>query len=148
MPSTHLSLHYHIIFSTKERRQLIRDEWRERLHQYLGGCVKTAEGIPEKIGGVSDHVHLLVGLRATHCLADFIRDIKSNTSAWVKEELNVKLFSWQDGYGAFTVSNSMIVKVKAYIENQEEHHRRVDFRSEYLEFLKLHEVEYDEKYLW
>lgn len=148
MPSTHLSLHYHIIFSTKERRRLIRDEWRDRLHQYLGGCVKTAGGIPEIIGGVSDHVHLLIGLKATHCLADVIRDIKSNSSGWAHEELNMRLFSWQDGYGAFTVSSSMRERVRNYIAGQEEHHRRVDFRDEYLKILELHDVEYDEQYLW
>jgi putative transposase len=148
MPSTHLSLHYHIIFSTKERRQLIRDEWRERLHEYLGGCVRTAGGVPEKIGGISDHVHLLIGLKATHCLADVIRDIKSNSSGWVKNELNAHLFSWQDGDGAFTVSRSMLGKVRVYIENQTEHHRRANFKDEYLGFLKLHEVEYDENHVW
>lgn len=148
MPSTHLSLHFHIIFSTKERRAMISDEWRSRLHAYLGGCVKTCGGIPEAVGGTADHVHLLAGLKATHRLADVVRDVKANSTRWVKSEIGAKLFSWQDNYAAFTVSHSQIAKVAAYIRGQEEHHRRTDFRAEYLEFLQKHQVEYSDEYLW
>ena len=77
MPSTHLSLHYHIVFSTKERRAFIDERWRNQLHAYLGGAIRTTGGVAENVGGVADHVHLLIGLRATHCLADVIRDIKA-----------------------------------------------------------------------
>ena len=83
MPSTHLSLHVHVVFSTKERRSFIADDWRQDLHAYLGGCVKTINGIPLAIGGVADHVHLLLGMRATHCLADVVRDIKKSSSRWI-----------------------------------------------------------------
>lgn len=108
MPSTYLSLHYHLIFSTKERRRLIADSWRERLHAYLGGTARTLGGVPGAIGGTADHVHMLVGLRATHCLADVLREIKRSSSQWVHETLGVTEFSWQEGYGAFTVSASGI----------------------------------------
>jgi putative transposase len=123
-------------------------DWRRRLHAYMGGIVNDLGGIPETIGGVEDHVHLLVGLRATHCLADVLREIKASSSRWVHEELNNHLFSWQEGYGAFTVSASQLGAVKNYIANQEEHHRKKTFQEEYLEFLIQSGVEYDEKYLW
>ena len=112
MPSTHLSLHYHLIFSTKDRVALMHKDWRGRLHAYMGGIVNDLGGVPELISGVEDYVHLLVGLRATHRLADVVKEIKSSSSKWVHEELKKPLFSWQDGYGAFTVSASQIPIVK------------------------------------
>lgn len=148
MPATHLSLHFHIVFSTKDRHPFIADEWRNRLHEYLGGLVRTADGIPEAIGGPADHVHLLVGLRATHSLAPFVQDIKQTSSRWIHETIGVKNFAWQPGYGAFTVSVSNRDAVKEYIAHQVEHHRTKTFQEEYLAFLKKHDVEYDEKYLW
>ena len=89
MPSTHLSLHYHLVFGTKDHQPLVHKSWRPRLHQYLGGVVATLGGIAEAVGGVSDHVHLLVGLRATHCLADVLREVKSVSSGWVHDELRL-----------------------------------------------------------
>jgi putative transposase len=148
MASTHLSLYYHIVFSTKERRSLIIPAWRERLHRYLGAVVKNLDGIPQGIGGVADHVHLLVGLRATHCLANVVRDIKANSSRWLHEEIGVSMFSWQEGYGAFTVSAQSIPQVQEYIATQERHHNGVSFQQEYVEFLKRGLVEYDERFLW
>src|SRR5579885_589771 len=103
MGSTFLSLHYHIVFSTKDRRPLIRPEWRPHLHEYLGGTVRALGGVPEIIGGVEDHVHLLVGLRATHCLADVMCELKKASSIWVIKNHDHQ-FGWQDGYSAFTVS--------------------------------------------
>jgi len=148
MPSTHLSLHYHIIFSTKDRHPSIDLAWRENLHAYLGGCIKTLEAVPEEIGGVEDHVHLLVGLRATHCLADVMREIKKVSSRWVHEEMNVPRFAWQEGYGAFTVSASNIAAVRRYIATQAEHHRKRAFEDEYLDLLKKHQISFDERFLW
>ncbi|MFN0122021.1 MAG: IS200/IS605 family transposase [Blastocatellia bacterium] len=148
MPSTHLSLHYHLIFSKKGRIASMHKDWRDRLHTFMGGVVKDLNGIPETIGGVEDHVHLLVGLRATHCLSDVIKKIKAISSGWVHRELKKPLFSWQEGYGAFTVSASEIARVSAYIQRQEEHHRKQSFQDEYLAFLKKSGIEYDEKYLW
>jgi putative transposase len=148
MPSTHLSLHFHIIFSTKDRHPFITEDWRSRLHEYLGGLIREADGIPEAIGGTADHVHLLVGLRATHSLATFVQDIKQSSSRWIHESIGVKNFSWQPGYGAFTVSVSNCESVKAYIASQAEHHRKKSFQEEYVTFLKKHDVAYEEKYLW
>jgi len=106
MSSTHLSLHYHIVFGTKDHEPLIQPAWRGNLHAYLGGIIRTAGGIAESVGGVADHVHLLIGLRGTHRLADLLRDLKSVSSGWVHDEIGLRTFAWQEGYGAFTVSPS------------------------------------------
>jgi REP element-mobilizing transposase RayT len=148
MPSTHLSLHYHVVFSTKNREALIARSWREQLHAYLGGIIRNLDGIPEIVGGTADHVHLLVGLRATHSLADVLRTLKSVSSNWVHEQIKIVGFAWQEGYGAFTVSASQREAVREYIARQEEHHRLRTFQEEYIELLKRSGVEYDERYLW
>ena len=146
MGSTFLSLHYHIVFSTKERRLLIRDSWRSKMHEYLGGTVRGLGGIPEAIGGVADHVHLLVGLRATHCLADFMQELKKATSVWAKDSQEQD-FAWQDGYAAFTVSHTHIDPVKEYIRTQEEHHQQTGFVEELKRLLEKNGVEYKAEYL-
>lgn len=110
--------------------------------------MRTLGGVPEAVGGVSDHVHLLVGLRATHCLADVMCEVKSVSSRWVHETPGCGRFAWQEGYGAFTVSESQRIAVRRYIENQEEHHRTRTFREEYLELLKRHGVEFDGRYVF
>ena len=101
MPATHLSLHYHLVFGTKNHEPVITPAWRDRLHAYLGGVVRTLDGIPEAVGGVADHVHLLIGLRATHTLANVLRETKSVSFPWVHAEIGVSSFAWQEGYGAF-----------------------------------------------
>ncbi|HWI59924.1 MAG TPA: IS200/IS605 family transposase [Bacillota bacterium] len=138
MPSTHLSLHYHVVFSTKDRQPLIAEEWRGRLFEYLGGLIRAAEGIPEAVGGTTDQVHMLIGLRATHTLASFIQDIKQTSSHWVHETIGLKSFSWQPGYGAFTVSVSNREAVREYIAHQADHHRIKTFQEEYVAFLNKH----------
>ena len=148
MASTHLSLHYHLVFSTKDRIGMIAPAWRDRLHAFLGGVVKQLDGIPEAIGGVADHVHLLIGLGAMHRLADVMREIKSVSSRWVHDEIGVKLFSWQEGYGGFTVGAPQCPSVKQYIGQQEEHHRVKTYQEEYVDFLRRGGVEYDDRYLW
>ena len=146
MGSTFLSLHYHIVFSTKERRPFIRDAWRAEMHEYLGGTIRGLGGIPEAVGGVADHVHLLVGLRASHCLADFMQELKKATSIWTKDNHEPE-FGWQDGYAAFSVSGTHIEPVKEYIRTQEEHHRQTDFVEELKRLLEKNGVEYKPKYL-
>ena len=148
MPSTHLSLHYHVVFSTKGREPMIPPSWREQLHAYLGRVAANVDAVPQIIGGTGDHVHLLLGLRATHSLAEVVRRIKAVSSTWVHEDIKLPAFAWQEGYGAFTVSASKRQAVHDYIANQEEHHRRRTFQEEYLELLQRSGVEYDERYLW
>src|ERR1044071_8448622 len=146
MPSTHTSLHYHLIFSTKDRRPLITDDWREDLYGYLGGIVKNQNGIMLTIGGIEDHVHLLVGLKSSHRLDYFLRDLKADSSEWVHKEIGKRMFGWQKGYAAFSVSPSNIEGVKRYVLSQEQHHERKTFREEYVQFLKASGIEYDERY--
>ena len=148
MPSTHLSLHCHVVFSTKNHEPRIAAEWRERLHAYLGGVARQSGSIPEGVGGVADHVHLLLGLTATARLADVVRDIKAVSSSWVHDEIGDRAFAWQEGYGAFTVSPSHRENVRSYIARQEEHHRKRTFQDEYLGLLERCGVDFDERYLW
>jgi REP element-mobilizing transposase RayT len=145
--STFLSLHYHLVFSTKHRTPFIGENWAGRLHEYLGGTVSGLGGIPQAIGGVADHVHLLVGLKATHCLSDFLRDLKKSATAWVHDEIGAKEFAWQEGYAAFTVGATARDSVKRYIARQAEHHRIRPFREELIELLKRAEINYEERYL-
>ena len=147
MSSTYLSLHYHLVFSTQNREAIIAPEWRARLHDYLGGTVRGLGSYPEGVGGVADHVHLLVGLKATHCLSDVMRELKKASSTWVHEEVGLRSFAWQEGYAAFTVSATSREAVRSYIANQEEHHRVKSFREELVEMLNKAGIEYDPKYL-
>ncbi len=147
MPSTYLSLHYHLVFSTKHRAPVIADAWRPCLHDYLGGTIRGLGGYPEGVGGVADHVHLLIGLKATHALADVLRELKKASSAWVHQEIGVNDFAWQDGYAAFTVSPTSRPAIREYIANQEEHHRQRSFREELITMLDKAGVSFDPKYL-
>ena len=148
MPSTHTSLHFHLIFATKDRYPLIGNDWKARLHAYLGGLIRHLKGTPREINGMADHVHLLVGLRPTHCLADVLEQVKGVSSQWVHSEIGSRRFAWQTGYGGFTVSPSHLEAVSRYIRNQEIHHRKTTFQEEYLAFLNRSDVRYDERYLW
>jgi REP element-mobilizing transposase RayT len=105
------------------------------------------EAIPQCVGGVADHVHILAGLKATHRLADVMRDLKRASSEWIHATIGDRTFAWQEGYGAFTVSASMREDMRHYIERQEEHHRTRSFREEYIEFLRKSGVEFEERYL-
>jgi len=136
MAQTHLSLFVHLVFHTKGNRPCIREEWRKKLHAFLGGCLKTARCIPLAIGGTHDHVHLLVGFRATHCIADLVKGIKVASSKWAHSEIGYRMFGWQGGYGAFTVSPLQTEKVRNYIENQMEHHQAKSVQEEYVEMWK------------
>ena len=146
MPSTHTSLHYHLIFATKNREPMIAAPWRAELHSYLGGIVKGLDAQPQGVGGVADHIHLLVSLKSTHCLSDLMRELKKSSSSLIRDS-HLPSFQWQEGYAAFTVSASARESVKQYIANQEEHHRVKSFREELIGFLRKSGVEYDERYL-
>ena len=147
MPSTYLSLHYHLVFSTKHREPNIDLEWRPRLHEYLGGTISGLGGFPQGIRGVADHVHLLVGLKATQCLADAMRELKKASSVWIRDEIGLASFAWQEGYAAFTVSASARDPAKSYIAHQEQHHSTKSYREELVEMLAFAGVEYDPAYL-
>lgn len=148
MPSSHTALYYHLVFSTKNRDPFLNTDIRERVHRYLGGILRGNEGVALAVGGVNDHVHLLVSLKATHGLSEVMRELKSDSSSWIKTELGVAKFAWQEGYGAFTVSPPDIEKVRFYVLNQEKHHQKMTFKEEYLEMLRRGMIEFDPKYLW
>ncbi len=149
MPQSFLFLNCHIIFSTKSREPLLMPEWAGRLYEYIGGTLRAKGGVLLAAGGICDHIHLLASLGKQMSVADAVRDIKSNSSHWIHETITgLRGFAWQNGYGAFSVSKSNVDGVKHYIASQEEHHRVRSFQEEFLDFLKRHEMEYDEKYLW
>ena len=149
MPQTFTCLHYHLIFSTKHRLPLITADLQPRLFEYVGGILRNHDSCLLAAGGVADHVHLLARLSKTASVADSLRVIKANSSKWVHEEFpNLKDFAWQTGYGAFAVSYSTLAAVKRYLARQEEHHRKLTFQDEFREFLRKHELEWDERYVW
>ena len=124
MGSTFFSLHYHLIFSTKERRPFIQTEWRPQLHSYLGGIVRGMNGVAEIVGGVSDHIHILASLRPVHRVADVMRELKKESTNWVKEMFESR-FAWQEGYAAFSVSPSNTEAVRRYIADQERPRKKI-----------------------
>lgn len=148
MSHTYTRLLYHIVFSTKGRHPLITDDWRADLHSYLGGIVRNTEGKATSIGGVADHVHILASIPAKLSISDAVRTIKSNSSKWVHETKSILTFQWQEGYSAFTVSESRCETVKRYIVNQEEHHRRKPYQVELVALLRKHGIEFNESELW
>ena|SRR5205085_9692227 len=147
MPHTFTSLLTHIIFSTKDRMPLINGELKPQLHAYMGGIIRELKGTALMINGTKDHVHLLVSLPPSLPLSDALRVLKANSSRWA-HEVRRSPFSWQAGYGAFSVSQSSVPAVMEYIAHQEEHHRKMTFQEEFLTLLKKHGIEYDEQYIW
>ena len=147
MPSTHTSLHYHLVFSTKDRVPYINPNFQPDLQGYLGGIVKNQGGMPLAIGGIEDHMHLLVGLKASHRLDYFLRELKAGSSGWTRRD-QIPDFAWQPGYAAFSVSPGNLDNVTRYIHNQREHHRSKDFKAEYLDMLRSGNIDFDERYLW
>ena len=139
----------HIIFSTKYRQPLIIPTIENELHNYLGGICKNLEWYPVKVGGYTDHIHILCILSKKLPLVKLMEEIKSHSSKWVKiKNEGLQNFYWQDGYGAFSVNPYEIDVVKGYIENQHEHHKKKTFQDEYRTFLKKYQVDYDERYVW
>jgi REP element-mobilizing transposase RayT len=137
------SLNYHIVFGTKYRRRLVTRDLQERCYEYLGGTIRGLSGHLIQIGGIEDHVHLLVQLPPTITVSNAVRDIKANSSKQMKEiSRATNEFEWQVGYSAFTVSISQVETVTKYLERQEEHHRHQTFEEEYIAFLKRHQIQF------
>jgi REP element-mobilizing transposase RayT len=148
MPQTFTQLHYHIVFSTKDREPRITPDIRDRVWDYLGGIVRGEGGMPILVGGMPDHIHLLASLPQTRAVADIVRQLKAVSSGWAHETFPDAALWWQTGYGAFTVSHSAVDAVKAYIERQEDHHQRTTFQNEFRLFLRKHGLEPDEEHMW
>jgi len=148
MAQSYTNLLYHIVFSTKDRKPLIVGEAKLRLYDYLGGTIRGLGGISLGINGMPDHAHVLAQLRPDKALSAVLRDLKANSSGWMHDVFpDIKDFAWQRGYGAFSVSYTHIDVVRRYIANQEEHHRGIDFRDEFIRLLGKNGVEFDERYL-
>jgi REP element-mobilizing transposase RayT len=148
MATTFSNLLYHIVYSTKDRIPSIEGDLREPLYEYIGGIIRGERGILLEIGGVPDHVHLLAKFKTDIAVSMMVQKIKGNSSGWVNERPGrMERFEWQAGYGIFSVSESLVDKVRRYIRNQEKHHKKVSFKDELISLLKKHGIPYDERYL-
>jgi REP element-mobilizing transposase RayT len=149
MAGTFSQIYIQYVFTPKGRENLLHKSWRQEVFKYMAGIIKGKGQKPIIINGVSDHVHVFVGLKPSMCISDLVRDIKNNSSNFINEQQFLRnKFAWQDGYGAFSYSHYDLDKMYRYIANQEEHHKKKTFREEYLAFLKEFDVEYNEKYLF
>jgi len=146
---TYTKLLIHAVFSTKDRRPLIHTSFQSRLYAYIAGILKNNDCFLVRAGGVADHIHLLFALNPTMAVAEIMRLVKTNSSKWLHETFpDAGAFAWQNGYSAFSVSRSSEEAVVAYIEGQEEHHRRLTFQEELRALLEKHGIEYDERHIW
>ena len=149
MAGSYSQIYIQYVFAVKGRQNLLQKPWREEVFKYISGIIKGKNQKPIIVNGVSDHVHVFVGLKPAMPIPDLIRDIKNNSSNFINENRWVKgKFSWQEGYGVFSYSHSQIDSVYQYIANQEAHHREKTFKDEYIDFLKKFEIDYVEKYLF
>lgn len=149
MPGTFSQIYIQIVFAVKGRENLISSAWKTELYQYIAGIIKGKEQKSIIVNGMSDHIHVFVGLRPAMAIADLVRDVKNNSSNFINDRKLVKgKFQWQEGYGAFSYSHSHIGRVYNYILNQEEHHKKKTFKQEYLQLLDKFEIAYNEKYLF
>jgi REP element-mobilizing transposase RayT len=140
----------HTVFSTKDRRPLLRDlDLRQELHRYLGGILAGRDCQPLIVGGVEDHVHLLCVLARTCEPAEMVKEVKRSSSLWIKTKgLEYQDFAWQNGYGIFSIGFSQVETVRRYIASQAEHHQKLSFQDEYRSLLKRYEIAFDERYVW
>jgi len=149
MANTYTSLFYHIVFSTKGRVCWINREIEQRVWEYIGGVARAHKMTALQVGGMDDHLHVLTMAPPTIAPSQIAQYIKSDSSNWIHETFpNLRNFSWQQGFGAFTVSKSNLPIVINYIINQRAHHQKQTYQDEYREFLRKHDVEYDERYIW
>ena len=148
MPQSLSKVLVHLIFSTKHREPLIGPEIRPRLHAYMVGILDHLKSPSLQTGGVADHVHILLALSRTISQAELVEEVKKSSSKWMKAEGGEPTFSWQAGYGAFSIGESQADAVIHYIQKQEEHHRNVTFQDEFRKFLQRYKVTYDERYVW
>jgi len=148
MSNTYCSSLFHCVFSTKERRKNIAPDVQARLWAYIGGVAREHEMKALAVGGMEDHVHILLSLSAPTSVADAMRDIKSASSRWMKETCALRDFEWQGGYGAFSIGFAQTSVTIAYIAGQQDHHRNRDFQAEFIAILEKHRIGYDPRYVW
>ena len=148
MSSSYCNLLYHIVFATKSREPWMTATIRPRIYPYIGGAIRAENGIAMIVNGTADHIHILAKLRQDKAISKLIGELKANSSGWISRTFrDAAGFAWQEGYGAFTVSESQVPKVHRYIERQEEHHRSVSFVEELKVLLRAHGLPFDERYL-
>jgi putative transposase len=149
MANTYTSLHYHVIFSTKNREPWISQGIEQRVWEYLGGIARQNHMKALQIGGIEDHVHLVIGIPAALAVSKALQLLKGGSSKWIRDTFaELARFQWQDGYGAFTVSKSQLPEVVHYVAQQRQHHKVLTFQEEYQACLQKHGIDYDERYVW
>lgn len=148
MPNTYSQLYIQIVFAVKGRQSFIKEEFRDELQKYISGIIKEKKQKLYAIYCMPDHTHILVSIKPDIAISDLVRDIKANSSSFIKEKDFVKDFSWQTGFGAFSYSKSQALNVVDYILNQPKHHAKKTFKQEYIEFLQKFEIEYNDEYLF
>ena len=145
MPATYLSLNAHLVFRTKEGGPLLLQDRLGDTHAYIGGIIRKLDAVPIQIGGVDDHLHILVGFKSTHSVAQIVREVKKHSTEWIRND--VPNFSWQIGYGGFTVSPERVKGVTKYIANQPEHHKSMTFEEERTALIKFAGLDFDPREL-
>jgi len=149
MANTYTQIHIHGIFAVQNRDSLIKEAWREELYKYITGIIQNHGHKMLQIGGMSDHIHILFGMRPVESLSNLMKAVKGESSEWINKQKFVKgHFSWQEGYGAFSYGKSQLNTVIQYIANQSEHHKKRNMVEEYIEFLKNFDIKYDERYVF
>jgi putative transposase len=149
MANTYTQIHIHFVSVVKYREAMIQSLWKERLHQYITGIVRSYDHKMLAINSMPDHFHMLIGFRPTQSIAELMKNVKACSSEWINQEnFTKKKFNWQDGYGAFSYAKSDVKNVARYIANQEQHHRKKSFQEEYRQLLKEFEIDFDERYLF
>ena len=149
MPSTHHGILIHTVFSTKNRKPWIDTTWQDDLYAYIGATAREHKAAILCSGGIEDHVHLLLKMHPAYALSSTMQIIKANSSRWINEQQKTQhKFEWQRGFGAFSVSQSQVARVKKYIQKQREHHTKRSFQDEYLAILRRHAIEFDLRYVF
>jgi putative transposase len=149
MPQSLAKVYLHVVFSTKNRERILTDDVRPQLHSYMGGILNGLGCSPVEINTEPDHAHVMFTMSRTETVADVVGQLKKSSNDWLREQGPAFAeFYWQAGYAVFSVSQSAVEEVRAYIRNQREHHQRVSFQDEFRAFLRKHGVEFDERYVW
>ncbi|PKP04177.1 MAG: transposase [Bacteroidetes bacterium HGW-Bacteroidetes-9] len=149
MANTYSQIYIQTVFAVQNRNAMIHNLWEDELYKYITGIVQNKGQKMLSINGTSNHIHIFIGMKPTCCLSDLVREIKKSSTSFIQEKKFCKSrFTWQEGFGAFSYSHSQLTDVIKYIENQKQHHRKINFEAEYLSFLKAFEIEFKHEFLF
>jgi putative transposase len=149
MANTYSQIYLHFVFAVQDRTSIINSSWQSDLYKYMNGIISNQGHKTYSINGMPDHVHALISMNPKQSPSDLMYEVKRNSSLWINQNrLVMGKFSWQEGFGVFSYGHSQIHDIASYIEQQKEHHKKRSFMEEYIEFLKLFEVEFDERYIY